>query len=77
MFRKSFLPVTVGLIHASRWTDREETDQQRHTTKLARVFYEGANTFERVIPDTRYSGLEYDISCLDFRHERGPRLKLF
>jgi hypothetical protein len=56
ILRKSFHPVTVAAIHANRWTDGE-TGERTHTMKLAGVFYDGANTLERVIPDTSYGGL--------------------
>jgi hypothetical protein len=39
------------MIHVNRWTDRQ-TDETMHAMKLGRVFYDGANTLERVIPDT-------------------------
>ena len=54
--RKSFRPVTVAVTHTNRCTDTE-TDERMHTMKLARVFYDGANTLERVIPYTSYSDL--------------------
>jgi len=54
--RKSFRLVTVAVTHTNRWTDTE-TDERIHTMKLPRVFYDGANTLERVIPYTSYSVL--------------------
>jgi len=56
ILRKSFCPVTVAVINANRWTD-SATDERTHTMKLERVFYDVANTLERVILDTGYSGL--------------------
>jgi len=44
--RRSFRPIKLAVIKANRWTDRE-TDERTHTMKLAKVFYEGANTLEK------------------------------